>query len=171
MYSPKTLTQALLVASVATSSLAAHIPNRGGVHEARAGLVLPAGLASGLSKGAANIIKAVGIKGLVNGGIKTTITDVQNRIKNNNNSTARGFDTQDLDARALPNISPEIVDLVKTSAVGGLVGGATGATINGLINLFKDKNDTQQARGLDTLSDDDLRLLSVLSRRVIEELD
>ncbi len=87
--------------------------------------------------------------------------------------SARGFDTQDLDARAipLPNISPEIVDLIKTSAVGGLVGGATSATVNGLINLFKDKDGTQQSRDLGALSDGDLRLLSVLSRRVIEELD
>lgn len=148
MYSLKTLTQALLLASIATSSLATLAPDRDGAHEARAAVAPPAGL----SKEAAEFI------------IKSALAG--RRVKRNTPTT------RDLDARTveLPKISPEIIDLLKTSAVGGLVGGATGATIKGITGLFEDNNGNQ-ARGLGALSDDDLRLLSILSRRVIEELD
>ncbi|KAI9442230.1 hypothetical protein H4582DRAFT_2201355 [Lactarius indigo] len=157
MYSLKTLTQALLVASIATYSLAAVVPDRDGRHEAR--LVLPAGL----SKDAVDLIKTAGTKALVSGGLKSTINKVQNQLKNNTISSTRAI--------PLPNITPEVEDLIKTSAVSGLVGGATSATVNGLVNLFKDKDGSQQTRGLGGLSDDDLQLLSTLSRRLLEELD
>ncbi|KAH9061264.1 hypothetical protein EDB87DRAFT_1576332 [Lactarius vividus] len=165
MFSPKTFTQALLVASIATSSLAAVVPDRDGRHEARA-------VSAALGKDAVGLIKAAGSKALAKGGLEvgleTAATKIKNQLKNN---TARAFETQDLNARAIPNLSPEIEDLIKTSAVSGLVGGATGATINGIVNLFKDNNSTQQTRGLNALNDNDLRLLSVLSRRMLEELD
>jgi len=145
MYSPKTLTQALLIASIATNSLASFAPDRDGTHAARAILLPPKLGADAVRLGSA------AVKGLVNSDIKKAANDIENLFKN---STTRGFDTQDLDARAirLPDSSPDVADPIKTSAVRGI----------------RNRGGRRQSR---SLSDDDIRLLSLLARRVIEELD
>ena len=76
MYSFKTLIQALLVASIATFSLAVVLPDRDVIHAERA-LLLGPGLAEGLER-----IGPAGLKALVNTDIKKTFTGVQQVIKN-----------------------------------------------------------------------------------------
>ncbi|KAH9176302.1 hypothetical protein EDB89DRAFT_146377 [Lactarius sanguifluus] len=135
MFSLKTFTQALLVASIATSSLAAVVPDRYARHEARAA-------STALSKNAAGFVKTTGGKELIKETIEKAVTKIKNHFSDN---TTVAVDAEDVSARALPNLTPEIKDLLKTSAVGGLVGGAATATVNGLTSLFDDK----QARDLD----------------------
>ncbi|KAH8990482.1 hypothetical protein EDB92DRAFT_749397 [Lactarius akahatsu] len=157
MFSLKTLTQAFLVASIATSSLAAVVPDRHARHEAR---VLPAAL----SKDTVDFIKETASQEAVKAGLEAAVNKIEDHF---NNDTPVAVDAQNVSARAIRGLTPEIKDLIKTSAVGGLVGGATTATINGLTNLF----DNKQTRGISRLADEDLHLLGILSRRLLEELD
>ncbi|KAH9002103.1 hypothetical protein EDB86DRAFT_365601 [Lactarius hatsudake] len=154
MFSLKTLTQAFLVASIATSSLAAVVPDRYARHEARV-------VSGALGKDAADFIEETATHEAIKAGLETAVTKIKNHL--NDNSTV-AVEAQDVNARAIPGLTPEIENLIKTSAVGGLAAGATTAAINGLTNLI----DPKQTR---SLSDDDLRLLSILSRRMLEELD
>ncbi|KAH9083532.1 hypothetical protein EDB83DRAFT_2329804 [Lactarius deliciosus] len=157
MFSLKTLTQAFLVASIATSSLAAVVPDRYARHEARL-------LSAALGKDTADFIKETASQEAVKAGLEKAITKIETHFDNN---TTVAADARDVNARAIPGLTQELTDLLKTSAVGGLAAGAATATINGITNLI----DPKQTRGLSTLSDEDLQLLGILSRRMLEELD
>lgn len=160
MFSLKTLTQALLVASIATSSLAAVVPDRYARHAARL-------LSAALGEDTADFVKETASQELVKAGLEKAVTKIQDQFNGNTDNTVVAADAPAVTARAIPGLTPELEDLIKSSAVAGLAGGATTAAINGITNLFENK----QTRGVSTLSDDDLQLLSILSRRMLEVLD
>ncbi|KAI0305596.1 hypothetical protein B0F90DRAFT_1815196 [Multifurca ochricompacta] len=158
MPSFKTVTHTLIIASFASSALAAPTPGQGATHEARLSFKLP-------SAETTNLIKAAGLSGLIGGGLGAIGTEINKLIQGKQKSRSLSFDEQDFEARA---INPEIVNLAKTAAVGGLVSGGAGAILNKVVSLIEGN---KQSRAIEDLTIDDVALLTALSRRAIENLD
>ncbi|KAI0263992.1 hypothetical protein BC834DRAFT_285651 [Gloeopeniophorella convolvens] len=134
------------------------------------------GLGKSIAKGIAGTLTSLGVS--------SAITDLLDPSSDSSSKRALLDDVESI-INDLKNVFPDlrrdglerrtgiaglvddgVVDALKTGAISGAVGGGATALIEGIKGLVDNKSSRSVA-----LSDDDLRLLSLLSRRALADID